>query len=78
MFLPTNIPEFCRLPTSQVYFRDGTEDITSHEKRTLTYIQKRNNWTDHIFDSINWTAYRSTSSMLTENAQTFAIQASHG
>jgi hypothetical protein len=43
--------------------------ITSHEQRTLTnafpvfelraYIQQRINWTDHIFDALSWTAYRS-------------------
>jgi hypothetical protein len=57
------------------YLRDGTGYITSREKCTLTieiraYLQQRNNWTDHIFDSINWTAYRAAISVRNLGDQT--------
>jgi hypothetical protein len=55
--------ELYPLPACRVYLRDGTGHITSYEKRTLTnefpeyeiraYLQQRNGWTAHIFDSIN-------------------------
>jgi hypothetical protein len=61
--------------------------ITSHEKRKLTNkfpehelrasTQKRNNWTDHIYDSISWTAYLLANSTLTDNVRTFVIKLSH-
>jgi hypothetical protein len=40
-------------------------------------IQKRNNWTSHIYDAIHWTAYRAAISALTDNVRTFVIKLSH-
>jgi hypothetical protein len=60
--------EFYPLPACRDYLRDGTGQITSCEKRTLTnefseyeiraYLQQRNGLSVHILDSINWTANR--------------------
>jgi hypothetical protein len=60
--------EFYSLPACCTYLRDGTGYITSRGTSTLTNefpeyeiertSKKRNNWTDHIYDSINWTAYQ--------------------
>jgi hypothetical protein len=81
--------EFYPLPACLVYLRDGsTGYITSHEKRAITnefpdyvlraYIQQRNNWVNHIYDSISWTTYRASISILTDNARTFVIKINHG
>jgi hypothetical protein len=75
--------EFYPLPACRVYLRGGTGYFTSHKNRTLTTelpeykLRAYNNWTDHVFDSINWTAYRSASSILTDNVRTFAIKLRH-
>jgi hypothetical protein len=60
--------------------------VTSHEQRTLThdfpvfelraYIQQCINWTDHIFDALSCTAYRSAISILTDNVRTFVSKLS--
>jgi hypothetical protein len=52
-----------------------TNEFPEFESRA--YIQKRNNWTDQIFDSINWTAYRAALSALTDNVGSFVIKLSH-
>jgi hypothetical protein len=58
---------FPLLPACRGYLRDGTGYITSREIRTLRtelteyelrdYLQKRNEWSDEVYDSISWTAY---------------------
>ena len=53
-----------------------TNDFTEYELRA--YLQKRNNWTDHTFDSISWTAYGAAISTLTDKVRTFVIKLSHG
>jgi hypothetical protein len=89
--LPTSsLPRYSRISeqlTNRVCLRDGPGYITSREKRKLTnkfpeyeiraYIQQRNDWADHIFDSISWTAYRLAISALIENVRTFVIKLSH-
>jgi hypothetical protein len=41
-------------------------------------LQQRDNWSDHIYDSINWTAYQSAISLYTDSLRTFVIKLSHG
>jgi hypothetical protein len=75
------------LPACRAYLRDGTGDITSNEKRTLTnefpeyeieaYLQQRNGWNAHTLDSINWTAYQAAISALTTQVRTFVVKLSH-
>jgi hypothetical protein len=43
-----------------------------------TYLQKRNNRTDQVYDSISWSAYRSATGLLTDNVRTFVTKLSHG
>jgi cytidylate kinase len=79
--------EFNLLLACRAYLRDGRGHITSREKHMLTnefpeyasreYLQQRNNWTDHIVDSIDWTAYRAVISAVTDNVRTFVIKISH-
>jgi hypothetical protein len=62
-------------------------DITSREKRTLrtelpeyerACLQKRNDWSDEVYDSINWPAYRSATAQFTTIVATFVVKLSHG
>jgi hypothetical protein len=79
--------EFYPLPACRAYLRDGIGHITSCEKRTLrnefseyelrAYLQQRNGWTAHILDSINWNAYRTAISAITNQVRTFVIKFSH-
>jgi hypothetical protein len=52
-----------------------TNEFPEYEIRV--YIQQRYNCIDHIFDSINWTAYRAANSAFTDNVRTFVIKISH-
>jgi hypothetical protein len=52
-----------------------TNEFLEYELRG--YIQQRNNWTYHIFDSVNCTVYRAAISTLTDNVRTFMIKLSH-
>jgi hypothetical protein len=80
--------EFYPLPACRGYLRDGTGYITGREIRTLgtelteyelrDYLQKRNEWSDEVDDSISWTAYRSASAGLTDSLRTFVVKLSHG
>jgi hypothetical protein len=80
--------EFYPLPACRGYLRDGTGFITSREIRTLRtelteyelrdYLQKRNEWSDEVYDSISWPAYRSASAGLTDSLRTFVVKLSHG
>jgi hypothetical protein len=64
--------EYYPLSTYRVNLRDGTGYIASQEERELrAYTQQRNSWTD----AISWTAYRSASSTLTDNLETFPFVA---
>jgi hypothetical protein len=47
------------------------------EYELWAYIEQRNHWTDGIYDSISWTAYRSAISIPTHNGRTFEIKQSH-
>ena len=79
--------EFYPLPACRAYLCDATGYLTSKEQRTLqtelpeynlrAYIQERNNWSDEIYDSISWSAYRSATDLLTDSARTFVIKFTH-
>jgi hypothetical protein len=79
--------EFYPLPACRGYLCDSTGYITSKEKRTLrtelpeyklrAHLQERNNWTDEVYDSISWSAYRSASAQLTDSFLTFMVKFSH-
>jgi hypothetical protein len=55
----------------------------SHEIRTLrtefteyelrAYLQRRNDWSDKVYDSISWPAYRKANAGLTNNLRTFVV-----
>jgi hypothetical protein len=47
------------------------------EYEIRAYLQQRNYWAYHIFDSINCTTYLAAISALTDNARTFVIKLSH-
>jgi hypothetical protein len=76
------------LPARRAYLRDATGYITSREIRTLrtelpeyelrAYLQKRNDWSDDTYDSINWQAYGSASAGLTDSFRTFVVKLTHG
>jgi hypothetical protein len=63
-------------------------NITSREKRTLrtelpeyelrACLQKRNDWSDEVYDSINWPTYRSATAQFTTSVQAFVVKVSHG
>jgi hypothetical protein len=50
----------------------------SPEYELWVYMQQRNNSTDHIYDSISWTADGSANSILTDIVRTFVIKLNHG
>jgi hypothetical protein len=46
-------PEFYPLPTCRGYLCDASgHSITEYELRA--YLQKRNDWSDDVYDSISW------------------------
>jgi hypothetical protein len=63
----------------RVRYKPGKSTLTNEfpEYEIRVYIQQRNNWSDHIFDSINRTAYRAAISALTDNIRTCTIKLSH-
>jgi hypothetical protein len=72
---------FYPLPTWRGYLRDRNgRYIPSREIRTLRtalsenelrdYLQRRNDWSNETYNSINWSAYSSASAGLTDNART--------
>jgi hypothetical protein len=79
--------EFYPLHACRGYLCDTTGYITSKEQRTLLtelpeynlrkYLQERNNWSDEVYDSISWPAYRSASARLTDSARIFVVKLSH-
>ncbi len=83
-----NNTAFYPLPTCRGYLRDRNGYITSREIRTLrnelpeyelrAYLQKRNDWSDRVYESISWPAYRSASAGLTDSARTFVVKLTHG
>jgi hypothetical protein len=70
------------------YLCDSTGYLTSSEIYTLrtefteyelrAYLQRRNNWSDKVYDSISWPAYRSASTKLSDNERTFVVKLTHG
>jgi hypothetical protein len=79
---------FYPLPACRGYLRDRNgRHITSREIRTLRnalpekelqdYLQRRNDWSDETYDSINWSAYSSASAGLSDNARTFVVKFTH-
>jgi hypothetical protein len=64
----------------RAYLRDATGYITSSEQKykLWAYLQKRNNWTDDVYDCISWPAYRSASALLTDSVRTFVVKLNHG
>jgi hypothetical protein len=42
------------------------------------HLQRRNDWSNEVFDSISWPAYRSASAGLTDSLRTFVVKFSHG
>jgi hypothetical protein len=79
---------FYPIPTCRGYLCDSTGYVTSHEIRTLRtdlteyelreYLQRRNDWSKEVYDSISWPAYRSASAGLTDSLRTFVVKFSHG
>jgi hypothetical protein len=79
--------EFHPLSKCRGYLRDATGYITSREISTLrtelseyelrAYLQKRNEWSDEVFDSISWAAYGSASVGLTDSLRTFVVKFSY-
>jgi hypothetical protein len=77
---------FYPLPACRGYLRDTSGDILNREQRTLrtefpgcelrAYLQKRNNWTDQVYDSISWPVYRSATALLTDSVWTFVVKLS--
>jgi hypothetical protein len=67
---------------------DSSGHITSCEIRTLrtefpeyelrAYLQKRNDWSDDVYDSISWRAYGSASAGLTDSLLIFVVKLSNG
>jgi hypothetical protein len=80
--------DFYPLPACQAYLRDRTGYITSREIRTLrtelpeyelrAYLQKRNDWSNDVYDSISRPAYGSASVGLTGSMRTCVVKFSHG
>jgi hypothetical protein len=78
--------EFYAPTACRCYLRDGNGYITSREIRTLRtklaeyelrdYLQKGNEWSDEVYDSIGWSAYRSATAGLTDSIRTFVIKLS--
>jgi hypothetical protein len=76
--------EFYPLPACRAYLMDDKGYITSKEKQTLmtefseyelrAYLQDHNNWTETIYESINWPAYQSSSSRVSITVKTFVIK----
>jgi hypothetical protein len=70
------------------YLCDSTGYLTSSEIYTLrtefteyelrAYLQRRNNWSDEVYDSISWPAYRSASTKLSDSERTFVVKLTHG
>jgi hypothetical protein len=68
------ITEFYPIPTCGSYLATAPY-LTSHEIRTLrtefteyelrAYLQRRNDWSDKVYDSISWPAYRQCRTSLT-------------
>jgi hypothetical protein len=82
-------PEFYPLPTCRGYLCDASGHITSREIRTLrtelpeyklrAYLQKRNDWSDDVYDSISWPVYGSASAGLADSLRKFVVElTSHG
>jgi hypothetical protein len=44
---------------------------------SISFGRTCNNWTDQVYDSISWSAYRSTSAQLTDSFRTFVVKFSH-
>jgi hypothetical protein len=51
-------------------------EFTEYELRA--YLQRRNNWSDEVYDSISWPAYRSASTKLSDSERTFVVKLTHG
>jgi hypothetical protein len=47
------------------------------EYELQAYLQKRNDWSDDVYDSISWRAYGSASAGLTDSLRTFVVKLSH-
>ena len=79
--------EFYPLSACRAYLCDRTGYITSKEKRTITteladygmrdYLQQHNNWYPDTYESISWSAYRSSSSNITVSVRTFVVKHTH-
>jgi hypothetical protein len=55
-------------------------ELASERKETTptSYdLQKRNEWSDEVFDSISWAAYGSASAGLTDSLRTFVVKFGH-
>jgi hypothetical protein len=48
-----------------------SEPNSEYELRA--YLQRRNDWSDKVYDSISWPAYRSSAG-LTDNLRTFVVK----
>jgi hypothetical protein len=46
-------------------------EFTEYELRA--YLQRRNDWSDKVYDSISWPAYRKANAGLTNNLRTFVV-----
>jgi hypothetical protein len=80
-------PEFYPLPACRGYLCDASGHITSREIRTLrtelpeyelrAYLEKCNERSDDVYDSISWRAYGLASAGLTDSLRTFMVKLSH-
>jgi hypothetical protein len=80
------ITEFYPIPACRSYLCDSTgilpvakstrSETTEYELRA--YLQRRNNWSDEVYDSISWPAYRSASTKLSDSERTFVVKLTHG
>jgi hypothetical protein len=79
---------FYPLPVCRGYLRDRNgRYVTSREIRTLRntlaenelrdYLQRRNDWSNETYISINWSAYSSASAGLSDNARIFVVKFTH-
>jgi hypothetical protein len=58
------------------YARTLRTELPEYELRG--YLPKRNNWSDRVYVSISWPAYRSTTAGLTDSLCIFVVKLSHG
>ena len=79
---------FYPLPGCRGHLRDRNgRHITSceyaHSENALPenelrdYLQRRNDWSNATYNSINWSAYGSASAGLSDNARTFVVKFTH-